>query len=83
MQNKYQLVPNCVYIYNVVKKFCHVIILLDADSKPHEKQIKDIKSFLSDVDMNFVHIVLLDHEIKEWICYSEGIIFVHSILKWA
>ncbi len=52
-----------------------IVILMDADGKPHKEWTRHIESFLSDVDMNYVRIVLLDHEIEEWICHSQGIKF--------
>ena len=52
-----------------------VIILMDADGKPHAEWTRHIESFLGGVDMNCIRIVLLDHEIEEWLCYSKGIKF--------
>ena len=58
-----------------------VIILIDADGKPHKELTEHIKSFLDNTDMNFVRIVLLDYEIEEWICYSKGIKFYEKPSK--
>lgn len=52
-----------------------IVILMDADGESLEAKTSHIKSFLHDVDMSFVRIVLLDHEIEEWICYSQDISF--------
>ena len=50
-----------------------VIILMDAKGESLEKKTEEIKQYLRTIDMNRVRIVLLDHEIEEWICYSQGI----------
>lgn len=50
-----------------------VIVLMDADGQPHSKKTEIIKQYLGHKHLDRVRIVLLDHEIEEWICYSEGI----------
>ena len=50
-----------------------VIVLMDADGQSHDKKTEKIKQYLDHKYLDCVRIVLLDHEIEEWICYSQGI----------
>ena len=50
-----------------------VIILMDADGQPLDQQTKKIKQYLDDRHLDCISIILLDYEIEEWICYSQGI----------
>lgn len=56
-----------------LKKVDRVIILRDADGRSLDKEIERIKQYLDPRYLRYVHIVLLDYEIEEWICYSQGI----------
>ena len=51
----------------------HVLILMDADGQSLDQKTKTIKQYLDDRCLDRISIVLLDYEIEEWICYSEGI----------
>ena len=50
-----------------------VIILMNANGDSLDKKTEEIKRYLPMINLNRVHIVLLDYEIEEWICYSQGI----------
>ena len=50
-----------------------VIILMNANGDSLDKKTEEIKRYLPMINLNRVHIVLLDYEIEEWICYSQEI----------
>lgn len=50
-----------------------VIILRDAEGLPLDKATERIKQYLDPRYLDYVHVVLFDYEIEEWICYSQDI----------
>ena len=52
-----------------------IIIIADADGRNLEEKKQNVLSFVKSEYVGHVQVVLLDHEIEEWICYSEGIKF--------
>lgn len=58
-----------------IRKVDRIIIIADADGGDLAAKKQDIAKFVDDVDVESVRIVLLDYEIEEWICQSEGIKF--------
>ena len=50
-----------------------VLILVDADGQSLDQKTKILKQYLGVRHLDRTSIVLLDYEIEEWICYSEGI----------
>lgn len=52
-----------------------IIIIVDADGIDLREKKLEVIRFVKKRDREHVKIVLLDHEIEEWICYSEGISF--------
>ena len=52
-----------------------IIIIADADGGNLEEKKQNVLSFVKYDHVEHVKVVLLDHEIEEWICYSEGIEF--------
>ncbi len=58
-----------------VGKVDRAIVIADADGESLEEKMKKVLKHVKDEDKEFVKVVLLDHEIEEWICHSEGIRF--------
>lgn len=47
-----------------------VIIMYDADGSPTLQQRARVEKFISRSNMPYVYVVILAHEIEDWICYS-------------
>jgi len=47
-----------------------VVILADADGKSTHDKEEDVKRFISKEYLTRVRIVIFQHEIEDWICYS-------------
>lgn len=58
-----------------IGKVDRIVIIADADGGDPAAKRQNIARFVDNVDSEHVKIVLLDYEIEEWICYSEGIKF--------
>ena len=56
-------------------KVDRIIIIADADGGSLEDKRSDILRYVSKTDAEHVMVVLMNYEIEEWICYSEGIEF--------
>ena len=56
-----------------IGKVDRIIIIADADGQDLATKNQDITRFVDSVYAEYVKIVLLDYEIEEWICHSEGI----------
>ena len=52
-----------------------IIVIADADGKNREEMEQRIHKYVGSEHANRVRIVMLDYEIEEWICYSQGIKF--------
>ena len=58
-----------------IGKVDRIIIIADADGGDLNAKNLHIARFIDNVYAEYVKIVLLDYEIEEWICHSEGIKF--------
>lgn len=52
-----------------------IIVIADADGKNREEMERRIYRHVGSEHANRVRVVMLDYEIEEWICYSQGIKF--------
>ena len=52
-----------------------VIVIADADGQDPEEKKQRIHRYVGSRHANRVRIVMLDYEIEEWICYSQGLKF--------
>lgn len=52
-----------------------VIVIADADGQDPEEKKQRIHKYVGSRHANRVRIVMLDYEIEEWICYSQGLKF--------
>ena len=50
-----------------------VVVMADADGKPLKDAEAKIRQYVDKEYSDMVRIVILTHEIEEWICYSKGL----------